>query len=133
MVVRYALTCRAVRRIQVVKRAITLCAPHAAVIHKGPTCTRVHKRWVETSIEGRLCAIAVGVISVVDERAGVGERETGAWQGDDDAEDTSIRLREFGGDLVGGGGGASERCRRCLRSSFEVPLTDAERGACVWW
>lgn len=56
---------------------------------------------VETMIAGRLCATVVGVIIVVGGRTGVGGRETGAWRGDDDAEDAGVRLREFGGGLVG--------------------------------
>ena len=95
---------------------------------------------VETSIEGRLCAIVavVGVIVVVGGRAVVRGRETGTWRGDDGAEDTGVRLRELGGGLmVGGGCSTSGRCRTCLRSSLEadtvvpVPLTDTERGAGV--
>ena len=56
---------------------------------------------VETITEGRLCATVVGVIIVVGGRAGVGGRATGPWWGDDDAEDAGVRLREFGGGLVG--------------------------------
>lgn len=89
-------------------------------------------------MEGRLCATVVGVIVVVGGSAWVGGSAIGTWRGDDDAEDTGVRLRELGGGLVGRGGWASGRCRTCLRSSFDAdmvglaPLTDAERGDCTW-